>query len=400
MKTTNFWSLSLLAATLMVGGLSFNSCKKDEVEPVPEVVENPLEKEAYFITGKVTDGTNALADVSVSAGKVSAKTDASGAYQIEVDKKGSFELSFAKDGYITIKNEVTVDSKAEKGATVFYSQILTKQAEAVKVTPEKDALLVITQNTEAFVPAGAVEKETDIAITSFVPAADKKLKEVADKAVSTSTPQTTSSALALSSFDCQPDGVKFEKPLEIRVKALEADNDVYFTEVKHYVNGTDNAEVIYDDSDKSYVLQLDGFSVHELRVVTDLSAEPNSETLLSEEVDNLGKTTAVSKDFSVKAKAGWKVVSKSKGVTGDVEAMLMAALRNVLASEGVSEIAMSKSMAVSGDMKMTVTYKQAVIRYTIRVKTNRGVESIVVEQYGAVSQNIEKEQGNMKPEHN
>ena len=173
MKTTNFWSLSLLAATLMVGGLSFNSCKKDEVEPVPEVVENPLEKEAYFITGKVTDGTNALADVSVSAGKESAKTDASGAYQIEVDKKGSFELSFAKDGYITIKNEVTVDSKAEKGATVFYSQILTKQAESVKVTPEKDALLVVTQNTEAFVPAGAVEKETDIAITSFVPAADK-----------------------------------------------------------------------------------------------------------------------------------------------------------------------------------------------------------------------------------
>ena len=398
MKTTNFWSLSLLAATLMVGGLSFNSCKKDEVEPVPEVVENPLEKEAYFITGKVTDGTNALADVSVSAGEASAKTDATGTYQIEVNKKGSFELSFVKDGYLTIKHEVTVDSKAEKGTTVFYSQILTKQAESVKVTPEKDTLLSVTQNTEAFVPAGAVEKETEIAITAFVPAADKKLKEVADKAVSTSTPQTTSSALALSSFDCQPDGVKFEKPLEIRVKAVEADNDVYFTEVKHYVNGTDKAEAIYDDSDKSYVLQLDGFSVHELKVVTDLSAEPNSETILSESVDNLGKTTAVSKDFSVKAKEGWKVISKSEGVKGDIEAKLMAALRNALACEGVSEIA--KSMAVSGDMKMTVTYKQAVIKYTIRVKTNRGVESIVAEQYGAVSQNIEKEQGNMKPEHN
>ena len=394
MKTTNFWSLSLLAATLMVGGLSFNSCKKDEVEPVPEVVENPLEKEAYFITGKVTDGTNALADVSVSAGEASAKTDATGTYQIEVNKKGSFELSFVKDGYLMIKHEVTVDSKAEKGTTVFYSQILTKQAESVKVTPEKDTLLNVTQNTEAFVPAGAVEKETEIAITAFVPAADKKLKEVADKAVSTSTPQTTSSALALSSFDCQPDGVKFEKPLEIRV------NDVYFTEVKHYVNGTDKAEAIYDDSDKSYVLQLDGFSVHELKVVTDLSAEPNSETILSESVDNLGKTTAVSKDFSVKAKEGWKVISKSEGVKGDIEAKLMAALRNALACEGVSEIAMAKSMAVSGDMKMTVTYKQAVIKYTIRVKTNRGVESIVAEQYGAVSQNIEKEQGNMKPEHN
>lgn len=57
-------------------------------------------------------------------------------------------------------------------------------------------------------------------------------------------------------------------------------------------------------------------------------------------------------------------------------------------------------MAVSGDMKLKVVYKQSVVRYTISVKTDRGVEKIVVEQYGSVSQDIEKEQGNMKPEHN
>lgn len=48
MKTNNDWTFRLLAVALMVGGLSFNSCKKDEVEPISEIVENPLEKEGYI----------------------------------------------------------------------------------------------------------------------------------------------------------------------------------------------------------------------------------------------------------------------------------------------------------------------------------------------------------------
>lgn len=401
MKTTNFWSLSLLAATLMVGGLSFNSCKKDEVEPVPEVVENPLEKEAYFITGKVTDGANALADVAVSAGSVSAKTDAAGTYLIEVSKKGTFELSFAKDGYITIGNEVTINNDADKGAIVSYSQILTKKADAVKVDPEKDTRFAITSKADALILAGAVEKETDVTITSFVPATDKELKKVADKAVSTSSTQEGSTTLSLASFYCEPDGITFKKPLEIKVKATAASDGTYFADVKHVVNGKESGEVEYDDTDHSYMLLLDGFSVHELKVSTDLSVEPDSEELFSQEVNNLGQTAAVSKDFSFNMKEGWKIISKSNGVTGDVEAKLMDALVNVLSSpEGLSEKEFSKNMAVSGDMKLKVVYKQSVVRYTISVKTNRGVEKIVVEQYGSVSQDIEKEQGNMKPEHN
>lgn len=401
MKTTNYCSLGLLAATLVFGGLFFNSCKDDEVEPVPEIVENPLEKEAYFITGKVTDGANALADVAVSAGSVSAKTDAAGTYLIEVSKKGTFELSFAKDGYITIGNEVTINNDADKGAIVSYSQILTKKADAVKVDPEKDTRFAITSKADALILAGAVEKETDVTITSFVPATDKELKKVADKAVSTSSTQEGSTTLSLASFYCEPDGITFKKPLEIKVKATAASDGTYFADVKHVVNGKESGEVEYDDTDHSYMLLLDGFSVHELKVSTDLSVEPDSEELFSQEVNNLGQTAAVSKDFSFNMKEGWKIISKSNGVTGDVEAKLMDALVNVLSSpEGLSEKEFSKNMAVSGDMKLKVVYKQSVVRYTISVKTNRGVEKIVVEQYGSVSQDIEKEQGNMKPEHN
>lgn len=304
MKTTNYCSLGLLAATLVFGGLFFNSCKDDEVEPVPEIVENPLEKEAYFITGKVTDGANALADVAVSAGSVSAKTDAAGTYLIEVSKKGTFELSFAKDGYITIGNEVTINNDTDKGTIVSYSQILTKKADAVKADPEKDTRFAITSKADALILAGAVEKETDVTITSFVPATDKELKKVADKAVSTSSTQEGSTTLSLASFYCEPDGITFKKPLEIKVNATAASDGTYFADVKHVVNGKESGEVEYDDTDHSYTLLLDGFSVHELKVSTDLSVEPDSEELFSQEVNNLGQTAAVSKDFSFNYERG------------------------------------------------------------------------------------------------
>ena len=65
MKKKNLWSAVLamgLAATLSVG---FVGCSDDD-EPTPEIVENPLDKEVYHITGKVTDGSVALEGVEVS----------------------------------------------------------------------------------------------------------------------------------------------------------------------------------------------------------------------------------------------------------------------------------------------------------------------------------------------
>lgn len=401
MKTSKFGVLSLLAAMLVVGGLSFNSCKDDEVEPVPEIVENPLEKEAYYITGKVTDGTDALPDVAVSAGNVSATTDATGAYQIEVPKKGTFEVSFTKDGYITIKNEVTISSDADKGTIVSYSQVLTKKAEPVTADPDKDTEMAITETTDALIPAGAVKKETEVTITSFVPAPDKKVKEAADKAITTSTQVEALTDISLSTLNCEPDGIKFDKPLEIKVKAEEADNGVYFTEAKHFVNGTEKGNADFDEASQSYVILLDGFSVHEVKVVTNFSAEPSSESLFTDVIDNLGETASVSKKFSFKMKEGWEIVSQSGGATGSIQSKLMNALTNALSSrQGVSETEISKEVAVSGDVKMSVSFKQALVKYTFTVKTSKGTESIVAQQYGSVTPVIEKTQGNMKPEHN
>lgn len=403
MKTKNYGTLCLLAATLVIGGMTFNSCKDDEESPVPEIVENPLEKEAYFITGKVTDGTNPLKEATVTTGSLSVKTDADGGYQLEVDKKGSFDLNFEKDGYIAIKGQVTIDSKAAKGAIVSYSQALTKKAEPVKVDPAKESKVAPSTDLDVTIPAGAVKEETEITMTPFVPAADKEAQKAAEKVVSSgaTTPVTVSTTMSLASINCEPDGLKFEKPVEVKLKASEAAGGVYFTKARHYVNGADNGTANYDASSNSYVITLNGFSVHEVKVATDLSVSAANESLHSEVIDNIGKTAPVSKKITFKVKQGWKIASKSAGVTGDVEAKLMAAVTNTLSSkEGVSETEMEKEVAVSGDVKMTVAYSQSLVSYTFAVETSAGTESIVAEKYDAVSQSIEKVNGTMKPDHN
>lgn len=395
--------LCLLATILMVGGLSFNSCKKDEVEPNPVIVENPLEKEAYFITGKVTSEKNPLADVTVSAGSVSAKTSADGIYQIEVEKKGSFELNFTKEGYISILSKVTIDSKAEKGAIVSVSQTLTKKAEPIHVDPAKESNVAPNNDLTVAIPAGAVKTATDVTITPFVPAADKKSQEAADKAVSSGngTPVTTSTSMSLSSLNCEPDGLKFEKPVEVKLKAAASAGGVYFTKAKHFINGVEKGAATYDAASTSYIILLDGFSVHEVKVAADLSVTVRNESLFSEVIDNIGKTEPVSKTIAFKVNEGWKITSKSAGVTGDIEAKLVKAVTNTLSgAEGASEIEISRDVAVSGDVKMTASYTQSIVEYAFSVETSAGTELIVVEKQGPVKQSLEKVNGTMKPNHN
>lgn len=403
MKSKNFRMSGLMAAALVIVGIAFNSCKDDEDAPVPVVVENPLEKEVYFITGKVTDGTNPLADATVAAGSLSAKTDASGAYQLEVSKKGDFELSFEKDGYLTIKNKVTIDSKADKGAIVACSQILTKKADPVTVNPAEESNINPNDQLAVTIPAGAVKEATEVTLTPFTPAADTRSKEAAEKAISSgaTTPVTTTTAMSLASLSCEPDGIKFDKPVTVNLKAQGTSDGVYFTNTKHYVNGVEQGDATYDAATHSYKLTMDGFSTHEVKVNTDLSVSGGSTNLYSDVIDNIGNTASSSKKISFKMKQGWAIKSQSGGVTGDVKAKLMEALRNTLSSaEGVSEIEMSREAAVSGDRKMTVNYNQDVVTYTFKVETSTGTESIEVEEYKTVKQTLTSESGNMTPQHN
>ena len=141
MKKKNFWSAVLamgLAATLSVG---FVGCSDDD-EPTPEIVtDNPLDKEVYYIAGKVTEGGKSLEGVEVSTSGKSAKTAADGTYQLAMDKVGTYVVTFAKDGYVTVTADAVILSGTPKHGSVALSQTLTSLAASVTVSADQDTVV-------------------------------------------------------------------------------------------------------------------------------------------------------------------------------------------------------------------------------------------------------------------
>ena len=194
MKKKNFWSAVLamgLAATLSVG---FVGCSDDD-EPTPEIVtDNPLDKEVYYIAGKVTEGGKSLEGVEVSTSGKSVKTAADGTYQLAMDKVGTYVVTFAKDGYVTVTADAVILSGTPKHGSVALSQTLTSLAASVTVSADKDAVVYDerTHVAELHIPAGAVPEDTDITMTEYV----KGVKVEGDHA-------------SLSTINCTPDGLEF-----------------------------------------------------------------------------------------------------------------------------------------------------------------------------------------------
>ena len=141
MKKKNLWSAVLamgLAATLSVG---FVGCSDDD-EPTPEIVtDNPLDKEVYYIAGKVTDGSAALEGVEVSTSGKSVKTAADGTYQLAMDKIGTYVVTFAKDGYVGVSADAVILSGTPKQGSISLSQALTSLATPVTVSADQDTIV-------------------------------------------------------------------------------------------------------------------------------------------------------------------------------------------------------------------------------------------------------------------
>ena len=94
-------------------------------------------------------------------------------------------------------------------------------------------------------PAGAVKEDTEITMTEYL----KGAKAEADHA-------------SLSTINCTPDGLKFEKSVEVTVKNATS-NAISFADVKHFVedgNAWKEMGTADFDADRNvYACSLDGF---------------------------------------------------------------------------------------------------------------------------------------------
>lgn len=388
-----------LAATLSVG---FVGCSDDD-EPTPEIVtDNPLDKEVYYIAGKVTDGSAALEGVEVSTSGKSAKTAADGTYQLAMDKIGTYVVTFAKDGYVGVSADAVILSGTPKQGSISLSQALTSLATPVTVSADQDTIVYDerTHVAELAVPAGAVKEDTEITMTEYL----KGAKAEADHA-------------SLSTINCTPDGLKFEKSVEVTVK-----NAISFADVKHFVedgNAWKEMGTADFDADRNvYACSLDGFSNHSFGPVYSVSdAGSSTENLSTVTIDNLGKMAAAEQEVTGKQKIGWEIQGDLKQLLGsafsalsgsDLESLvnqLNAAITSTKGSAaGVEEIPFSLGTAkVDGDQKVTIDMKAKKKLSSFSVNFNyqgRTVPfSVEIATYAGVSTTITKEGGASHPAH-
>ena len=404
MKKKNLWSAVLamgLAATLSVG---FVGCSDDD-EPTPEIVtDNPLDKEVYYIAGKVTDGSAALEGVEVSTSGKSVKTAADGTYQLAMDKIGTYVVTFAKDGYVGVSADAVILSGTPKQGSISLSQALTSLATPVTVSADQDTIVYDerTHVAELAVPAGAVKEDTEITMTEYL----KGAKAEADHA-------------SLSTINCTPDGLKFEKSVEVTVKNATS-NAISFADVKHFVEDAwkEMATADFDADRNVYACSLDGFSNHSFGPVYSVSDVGSStENLSTVTIDNLGKMAAAEQEVTGKQKIGWEIQGDLKQLLGsafsalsgsDLESLanqLNAAITSTKGSAaGVEEIPFSLGTAkVDGDQKVTIDMKAKKNLSSFSVNFNyqgRVVPfSVEIATYAGVSTTITKEGGASHPAH-
>ncbi len=405
MKKKNLWSAVLamsLAVTLSVGSAG---CSKDN-EPTPEIVENPLDKEVYYIVGKVTEDNKALEGVEVGVSGKSAKTAADGTYQLAVDKVGTYVVAFAKDGYVGVSADAVVPSGTPKQGSISLSQAMTSLATPVTVSADQDTVVYDgrTHVAELAVPAGAVKEDTEITMTEYL----KGAKAEADHA-------------SLSTINCTPDGLKFEKSVEVAVKNATS-NAISFADVKHFVedgNAWKEMGTADFDADRNvYACSLDGFSNHSFGPVYSVSdAGSSTENLSTVTIDNLGKMDAAEQEVAGKQKIGWEIRGDLKQLlsgtfsalsASDLESLarqLNAAITSTKGSAaGVEEIPFSLGTAkVDGDQKVTIDMKAKKNLSSFSVNFNyqgRVVPfSVEIATYAGVSTTITKEGGASHPAH-
>lgn len=351
MKTNKLWVAALammMAASTSVGLVSCSD--DDEPAPQPEIVTNPLDAEAYYITGIVTDGTAALADVAVSTSGVSATTGADGSYKLQVKSKGAYSVEFKKDGYIAVTASAQIASDAKTQSAVSLNQQLSAANKAVTVNPDEDQEIVEEKNTNISlaIPAGAVKEATDIAVTEYIAG------------------EASTDMSSLSTINCTPDGLKFEKPIEFKIKNQMS--GVQFADVKHYVeqNGTwkEEAPAAYDAENNAYVITMTGFSNHSAKVNSSMkkgssATEAGSATTIS----NKGNLTGKKQNVSYQSKSGWEAgaISGAEGASAADQAALKAAIESLAASQmgtkaGVNTQTIDLGEAnIDGDCDVTYT---------------------------------------------
>lgn len=360
----NFLLFGSLAVLILGTSIGLTSCKDDD-DPSPEIV---TDETAYFIAGVVKHGNQSLEGVKVSTTGHEATTGADGKFELKVSEKGKYPVTFSKSGYVTVTAETSIASDAHNRSSAVISQDLIERNDPFTIVPDKDQ--VVGYNDEGIlfsIPAGAVKEATDISITPYTPG----------RKILTNGPVYAN----LITMSLEPNGFKFEKPVEFSLKDF-AGNAVNFGTLKHIVEAdltrTVLEDVHFDVASGTYKAALSGFSNHALAVSVNTTNNGLTTQLLeTKTINNLGASSAKEENVTMTKKYGWTIDSdiasllRSKyptlsttAVSGLVTHITTAITSLMGSAPSVGDLTVTETFKVSGDVSLKLEIISQLEKYT------------------------------------
>ncbi len=356
-KRLSVFSSALVGALMSVALVSCHD--NDTVSP--EIVINPLDKVAYFVSGFVTEESGPISGVTVTINNKKMVTGNTGYYEFEFPKTGTYPVNFSKDGYIDVDGSCVIPSDAKSQTYFGLNQMMKQQSPPVTIPANEDFVMQDAtetgSNTTVELPAGAVDKDVQASLTEFIPGVG-----------------SMEGKLPLFVFDAQP-SMQFNIPATIKYDGSKM-HGVLFGNVKHVVlnkNGEweEKGEVKLDPSTGMYEAPLDGFSVHGFVMSVPSSVLTNNmtETIHSVEVNNLGSMTSKTATVAGTQRMGWELTddfeNSVKTQFADKTAEQIASIITEIeislkmmvgTAPGIVETEILREVSVSGDASLLVNF--------------------------------------------
>lgn len=374
-----------------------------------EIVDDPMTRiEEYYIVGMVFDKETAepLLGVSVKTGEISVKTDVEGKYKITLDSRGTFDIEFSKDNYITVSTTAELASEVANRSMVTLGIKMSPKNEAMTITSDGGAVTSRENSEESGIllqiPEGALAEGEicSIGITSY---------DIPQQVSTTIESGDISFATPLAAIAVETNRVSFREPVKMIVKNA-VSPDVNFTEASVWgKDNLDNSRAPQGWSRIGTAIAEEGncfFESNELNFgyIFEINARKHTDAEdISEynrvngrselKIDNTGNSNAVTDvEIQVEAKAGWDfIINPTEALTAagvgrlDLPNLASTIQRIVEAQEGgfarTYTVTYNYQTNVSGNYIMYYTsrarYREKTYTFDIAQKNGTSIPAFV-----------------------
>lgn len=369
--------LKYLAVSLILPIFCLTSCKDEEDTSWSYLPSETV----YSISGVAVYNDQLLEGVTVSVGGDEVVTGSDGRFEFMFPARGSYLLSFSKEGYVPVTAEVTIRAGAQNYSATVIKQFLSRKNEPITIEPDRDQIVELDEMS-LFFPSGSVDKRGRVSITPLIPGL-RKIK-------------SGSGYFVLASIDIDSDEVMLKKPVEITYNGF-AGCGVNFGTLVHLTSENGVTAVLgnvpVDKESDTYKTTLTTFTNHILAAsINTINVDIPKERFDSVQIDNLDRMSAIEKTVSFKSKSGWEVASNIQDslrvACPDLKEENYSKLTNLITSTlnyqsgsypGISEMTLTRNFTISGDILLKLGINAlAERRYSVISLNNNRATYIIV----------------------